>query len=371
VIERIDDAARFAALRDEWTALLSASESDTVFLTWEWLHTWWRHVGARYRPWILAVRAGGELVGLAPLLAKGWEPRRMRFFRALSFLGAPLPIGNVGSDYLDVIVKRTCASAADELGEAMVGAGRVLDLAQIAAGTASVERIVDRLGGEGWQVRAEEPPGCPIVDLTGHTWESYLASRGREHRYSVQRKLRGLRKAFDVSFEPARTEAERQEAMRLLIELHHRRWKDKGVSDAFHTPAMRAFHDEFSRRALERGWLRLFVLRLSGTPAAAFYGLRYGRTFFFFQSGFDPAFARHGVGVATMALSIETAIAEGASVYDMLHGTEEYKFHWATSTRPLIRYALCPPRAQSLAAQALWALRDRMRPVARRVLIRL
>jgi CelD/BcsL family acetyltransferase involved in cellulose biosynthesis len=368
VIERIRDDSGFRALRQDWSELVRHSEGGGVFLTWEWLYSWWRHLGRGLRPEILAVRESGRLVGLAPLVARGWEPRRLRFCRSLAFMGAPLRWGNVGSDYLDVLVHRDHPQARTQLAQALATEGRVLDLAQVAE-SGAVPGMVAELRGKSWGVRSAESSVCPVVDLAGHTWDSYLSSRGREHRYTVQRKLKNLRKSFDVFFERARTEDDRRDALRLLIDLHERRWRDKGTSDAFHTPVLREFHEEFTRLALEEGWLRLFVLRLNGEPAAALYALRYGDTFSFYQSGFDPAYGRHGVGVVLMALSIEAAIAEGALCYDMLHGTEEYKFHWANRTRPLTQYALYPPRPQGRIAAALAAADAALRPVARRVLL--
>src|SRR6185436_11069264 len=100
-----------------------------------------------------------------------------------------------------------------------------------------------------------------------------------------------------------------------------------GQSEAFHSDSIVEFHREFVQTAAERGWLRLLLIHLDGVPAASLYGLRYGPTFYFYQSGFDPAFSKHSVGVATMGLAIKTAIEEAALEYDFLHGNEEYKFH--------------------------------------------
>jgi CelD/BcsL family acetyltransferase involved in cellulose biosynthesis len=372
LIEEIRNGEEFRALRPEWSDLLGDSDTQNVFLTWEWLYTWWEHLGAPLRPVLLTVRRQGRLEAVAPFVARGWDVRRLQLYRSLAFLGTPLRSGNVGSDYLDVIVRRGCPEALAELGTALTRRGRVLDLAQVAGDGSAVDRLVQGLRATEWSVRSQDTGLCPVVDLAGHTWDSYLASRGREHRYGVQRKLRGLGKAFDVRFESASTEAARGPALRVLLDLHQRRWRDKkdaDPSDAFSTPALRAFHETFTRLALERGWLRLFVLRLNGADAAALYGLRYGRTFSFYQSGFDPAYARYGVGAVTMALSIQAAIEEGADLYDLLHGTEEYKFHWANRTRPLVRMAAFPPRPQGRVAAVLAAAAAHLRPVARRVLL--
>jgi CelD/BcsL family acetyltransferase involved in cellulose biosynthesis len=94
---------------------------------------------------------------------------------------------------------------------------------------------------------------------------------------------------------------------------------------------------------LQRGWLRLFTLRLDGNAVASLYGFHYGRVFYFYQSGFNPAYANHSVGLLMMAFAIQSAIEEGAEEYDMLHGTERYKFHWAHASREIAKLELYPP----------------------------
>jgi CelD/BcsL family acetyltransferase involved in cellulose biosynthesis len=176
---------------------------------------------------------------------------------------------------------------------------------------------------------------CPFIPLTGHTWASYLATLGSAHRYNVQRRIRNLDKQFTVRFERARTEDERREALALLVALHNRRWDERGGSESFSTPALLAFYDEVSRRALERDWLRLYVLRLDGEAVAALHGYAYGGTFLFYQAGFDPEYRKHSVGLAIMGLAIKSAVEEGLDEYDLLHGDESYKFQWAPKSREL------------------------------------
>ena len=369
MVERIRDEAGFLAIREEWNELLARTDQATPFLTWEWLYSWWKHLGRRFDLDVLAVRSGGRLQAVAPFFTRGWEPMRLRLFRCSFLLGSPMPVGNVGSDYLDVFAAPEASAAVNEIADVLDAQRRVLELAQVCATGSTVRRIAERLADSGWRLRRDdERDVCPWIDLEGHTWESYLATRGSEHRYAVQRKLRKIAKDFEVRFDQVQTEAERTLALGQLIDLHDRRWREKGESNAFHTPALRAFHEDFSRLALEQGWLRLYVLRLNGAPAAAFYALRYGDTYSFFQSGFDPAYSRHSVGLVAMALSIQAAIREGAKRYDMLHGSEEYKFHWANATRPLGRYVAFPPRLKGALARALTGAYTAIRPMARRVL---
>lgn len=91
--------------------------------------------------------------------------------------------------------------------------------------------------------------------------------------------------------------------------------------------------------------MRLFVLRLNGAPAAAFYGFTYDGTCSFLQRGFDPQFHRPSVGQVLLSLSIERAIDEGAREYDFLSGNDGYKDLWVKTSRPLINVTACPPGA--------------------------
>src|SRR5262249_61566169 len=132
--------------------------------------------------------------------------------------------------------------------------------------------------------------------------------------------------------------------------------------------ALLAFHEEITRVALERGWLRLFVLRLDGRAAAALYGFVYERTFYFYQSGFDPAFAGRSVGMVIQGAAIESALSEGAVEYDMLHGGEAYKFHWADQVRPLTRFGLFPATARGELSRGGARIKEAARTMAPRLL---
>jgi CelD/BcsL family acetyltransferase involved in cellulose biosynthesis len=114
----------------------------------------------------------------------------------------------------------------------------------------------------------------------------------------------------------------------------------------------------------------MFVLRLNDLPAAVLYCVRYSETLYFYQSGFDPDYNKYSIGLVALGLSIKNAIEEGAFEYDMLHGDEEYKFHWARSARRLIRLELHPPNARGLLCRGARAVRNVGAKAARRLLSR-
>jgi CelD/BcsL family acetyltransferase involved in cellulose biosynthesis len=358
-VDTIEDGAVFTGLRHEWTGLLDGQD---FFLTWEWLHTWWKHlspVGGRLA--IQTVRRGAELLAIAPLLSTADHLGLAR----LTFLGT----GRVGSDYLDVIVRPgTGNDVIPSLARHLLRPRAVLEMPQVPATTSAAMDLARELCRAGGSVQVAPTHVCPFIDLRGHTWESYLGSLGSEHRYNFQRRLRKLDTQHQLRFERVSAEARRRELLPVLFELHRLRWSERGGSDGLEGHGIAAFHEELSRLALERGWLRLYVLWLGSSPAAALYGFRYGSVFYFYQSGFDPAYRKLSVGLVAMGLAIQSAIEEGASTFDLLHGEEAYKSHWAKEVRSLERVVVYPPGirgrlswSEGVAAQAAHGLMRRIR----------
>jgi CelD/BcsL family acetyltransferase involved in cellulose biosynthesis len=339
-IEKIQSAWEFTRMRSEWSELLESSDADSLFLTWEWLHTWWKHLAGSRELSIYAARCGQELIAIAPLAKHPPNLARGRPFSTLEFLGT----GPVGSDYLDFIVRQGYETQAVKVLAGVLAAKRLaLDWTQLKQSGCAADRIAGCLGDEGWTVSEARTNTCPFISLEGHTWDSYLATLSAEHRYSFKRKWNRLQQDFAVQLDEVTTEEQCLDAVGLVIKLHDLRWQDREGSDAFCSEALASFHHEWAELARQRGWLRLFVLRLNDKPVACLYGFCYRRVFYFYQSGFDPAFAKYSVGLVTMGLAIKNALEEGAREYDLLHGNERYKSHWCRTSHDLGRLELYPP----------------------------
>jgi CelD/BcsL family acetyltransferase involved in cellulose biosynthesis len=335
-VECIDTLWGLTGLRAQWNGLLRASAADGPFLTWEWLHTWWTHLHGAAALQVVAVRDGTELIAIAPLMiTSGAVPWLSR----LEFLGT----GHAGSDYLDVIARigrePEALGAIARFLTARKTTLRLDHLPDVSLGA----QLADRLASDGW-VASTAPGGvCPVIPIAGHTWDSYLATLGSSHRANVRRRLRALGEHFRMRFEQVASDSDRRAALEALVAFHEQRFRSGGGSTAFRTTALRAFHDDATRRALDGGWLRMYVLWLNDEAVAVMYGFLYHQRFYFYQHGFDDRYSRHSTGLVLMALTIRAAIDEGAQAFDLLWGTEPYKSLWTRETRALGQVHLFPP----------------------------
>jgi CelD/BcsL family acetyltransferase involved in cellulose biosynthesis len=360
LIERITTLAEFDALHPEWNDLLQRSRSDCIFLTHEWLRAWLTHLADDRKLSVLAARENGQLIGILPVALRRPQYSRM-IPRRLEFLGS----GVIGSDYLDVIVDSHKESEVlDAFAHHLTVQGLMLQFSQLDRSACLARQLAHTLTTRHWSLSDVRINECPFISLRGHTWDSYLSGLGSSQRYNFNRRLRSLEKTEGFRFE-------RQTPLDVVIQLHKMRWGERGgMSEAFQTDSIVAFHREFAQLAAARGWLRLMSLWIKDRPVAALYGLRYGSKFYFYQSGFDTAYARQSVGLVMMGLSIQEAVKEGAVEYDLLHGCEEYKFHWAQERRELGRIELYPPHVRGAFYKRCIGVNRAARQLVRRMLVR-
>jgi len=357
---RIRDSWGLMGLRPQWDELLRASAAAGPFLTWEWLHAWWRHLRGAAALDTVAIWSRDRLIAAAPLMRTGGP---LAPFHSLSFLGT----GHAGPDHLDLITRRGYET------DALNALAGLFDEQQVTLRLGHVReqsfsaRLADALQSRGWRTLTQPDGVCPVIQLAGHTWDSYLGTLGPAHRANVRRRLRALDRQFAVRFEQVVSEAARREALTALFRFHQSRFDHAGGSTAFLTPGLRAFHDEATRLALDRGWLRLYVLWLNDQAAAVMYGFAYNNQFCFYQHGFDDRYSHLSLGLVLMAQSIRAAIDEGLQAFDLLWGTESYKFLWTQKARGLQRIHVFPPNLGGRAQATAVHLRRRLAPIVRRV----
>ena len=197
-IETVAGVAGFSLLENEWNTLLQSSDSDCLFLTWDWLFTWWKHLADGKRLSILALRSGADLVALAPLCASAPVLSRGQILPALQFVGA----GSVGSDYLDIIAQPGYESTAAHAFANKMDEHRLpLQLTQLRRGEAASYRAARALDRKGWSRVESAINVCPYIPLDGCSWNSLLASLGAEFRYGINRKWKRLHRDFTVLVE--------------------------------------------------------------------------------------------------------------------------------------------------------------------------
>ena len=331
----VDDLDALAA---EWRAL--GERTENLFATWDWQSTWWRHFGRGRRLAVAACRdERANLVGLLPTyIARAAGP--VRLFRL---------VGHGQSDRLGPVClpgnRHRCIGGLRKALRARPWRGAALVAEQLPA----EEGWAAALGGS---VVARE--ASPLLAVTGSSWDEYLAAQSSSLRKQIRYQERRLQREHDVRYRLVTRASELPEALEVVFALHGARWGEKG-SQVF--TAASAFHADFAAHALEREWLRLWLLEANGRPVAAWYGFRFAGADWHYQSGRDPNWDHYSVGAVLLAHTIRDCIESGLRRYLFLRGGEAYKLRFANGDAPLETALLASGPASRLARVAAAAAR--------------
>jgi CelD/BcsL family acetyltransferase involved in cellulose biosynthesis len=305
---QIETLSELEPLRQDWAEL--AERGRNVFSTWDWASIWWRHFGEGRRLLLTACRdPEGSVVAILPAYLSSTRPvRTVRF------------VGHGPADQLGPLHDGDVPRAAALLRQALRRRLWPWDVF-VADRLPADEHWGSLLGG-----RPLERESSPVM-RAGSTWDDYLASRSSNFREQVRRRERKLAREHDLSYRLANSDSLDAD-FETLVRLHEARWGE-GRSGAF-AGRLEDFHREFARRALERGWLRLWSMEADGQAVASWYGFRFGGVESYYQSGRDPAWDRYSVGFVLLTHTMREAFDDGVAEYRLLRGGEYYKNRFAT-----------------------------------------
>ena len=340
--EWIEDAAEFSRIGAEWRDLFRRANSPNVFLTFDWMNTWWKHFG-KGRPAVIAVRDGsGSLVALAPFYVSR-APRALGA-RRLGFLADEY----VGSDYLDMLAAPAHAqAAAAEIAGTLLERQQAWDYIELrdTHDSALAAALARRLNGDALDRRV-----CHYIPLPS-TFDKYLATLSTSLRCNYRRRWKILQKEHQGECLILSSAADIERHFPSLLALHRMRFERRAAESAFLAPGVPEFHREAARALAGEGQARLLLLRAGGESVAAIYGFPAGQTFQFYQCGMHPDWMRQGVGQVLIGNAIEHAIAAGHHTFDFLRGDESYKTQWSDVSRETVTLRFFDDRPGSARAR--------------------
>jgi CelD/BcsL family acetyltransferase involved in cellulose biosynthesis len=322
-IKKVSTQNEFAKLKGDWAALLKRSKSDTVFLTWEWMYTWWECFQENKHLFILAVHDENEkLVGIAPLCRDKKKICGIPVLNYIRFLGT-MP---VSSDHLDFIFYQGREKEALETMVEYLFQENTWDmclLSNIPTSSLTGKLLKEIMGNRPFQ--SEISQVCPYIPLPTRI-EEFHSSLSKNMRNKIKKRRRNLHKKYNgFEFVIWESPDEIDRAMERLFELHKKRWMVMKKKGSFARNDVRNFHKKIAGIFFNSDMLRLYFFRVQGKEVAAEYTFKYNNKLFSYQSGWNPDWSKDNVSNILTSLIIEDAIVNGYSEYDFLRGMEDYK----------------------------------------------
>lgn len=330
-----------------WNALVRANRTDTVFQTFEWQAAWCRAFGADVRLLLLLAEAGGELVGIAPLMVSAQSllrhPRRVVEF-----------IGSESADYCDFILGRE--EVLPLFLEWLVehrDLWDVVDLSNLADTSPLLEALPQYFAARGLPVDLQHLCECQTRLLVDPEEDRKLLNKK-----SIRRHENWFRRSGTLEFRYLEDPREVGTHLGTFFDQHVRRWGPAGYPSRFLDERHRAFYRNLVELMLPDGRARLSVLEFNGRPIAYEFGFEYGNRYYAIKPTFEPEFADHSPGTLIQKYCMDDVIERGLAEYDFTVGDEAYKSRYANHVRHAYRARVYPsPFAYHRDRLMLWTRR--------------
>lgn len=329
----VDDMAGLEALCAAWRELHDQDPEASVFVSWEWLHAWWKHYGKGQPLRVLAAYQGHQLVGILPLYIQRIRVFRAVAVRVLRLVGTG---GDTSPDYLGPILRPDLATSVttallghvfDELHD-----WDVLCLSDLAERLCLRQVLEEQCARRGLQVRLAVAEEIWYENLPG-SWDDYMAGLSQHRRRHVRSSRRKLEQEYGAQFFLVQDGQALEGTLERLSALHQSRFDAKGVQHSFSSPEYVGFHRDAVRACGQRGWIAFYGVEVGGKAKALFYCYKRRGEIFVYQSGMDPNFSRQRPGLALAGYMFEHAIAQGDKVIDFLRGDYHFKRQWCKQMR--------------------------------------
>jgi CelD/BcsL family acetyltransferase involved in cellulose biosynthesis len=368
-VEEVTTRAGFEQLEPEWNALLARSASNNIVLTFEWLSTWWQVFGEGRELYILVARERDHIVGIAPLLRRTIRHYNLLPYERLEFLGSGEDEADeICSDYLDFMVQRGCEVPVLEALLRHIrqrGIGDELILTDVSGDSPCLQVLEGLCSRHELNLSITRDQFCHYLPL-GDGWDKLLSSvEGRFRTYirrdcKVFADARGELRIIDSS-------ENFQENFTILIDLHQSRWNARGEPGVFASEKFRRFHRTLTPKLLRKGWVRLMIAFLAGSPISAVYTFVYNNKMYEYQNGLRTPDSPggptnvHSPGTLLQALSIKHSIESGLEEYDLLKTPpNSFKFKWRGRRRRILQIRVSQRSAKEAAYTKVTKVVDRL-----------
>lgn len=326
----VTDLDEIESLAKAWDGLIRECDNDCpVYLTLEWVTTWWKCFGGRNKLNIVVVEEENRVIGIFPLMRIEY---RAFFLRLRAFV----VVGSENSNHIGI----TSPEKTDEAVEALLSyleaelreKCSLLRLSFVHEDSAILAAL-RRLRPQHPCLITEERVTtiAPFVALPS-SWEEYSGSLSQQRRWRLRRSLRALQEAHTVEF-CKYSDDSLDRVLDILVDLHQRRWEAIGVRGTFSDPRREAFYREIARSFSKKQWLHLSYLTIGTDTVSVLLSFVYSGRLYAAVAGRDLIYSGYRVGHIHYMFLIQEAIEQGLREFDFMRGAEPYKFYWTKSAK--------------------------------------
>ncbi|MBI3813685.1 MAG: GNAT family N-acetyltransferase [Nitrospinae bacterium] len=336
-ISIIENEKEFEELHSQWDNLLKVSAANSIFLTHEWLFTWWRHFGKGKRLSIITIRREGELIGIAPLMCRKLVPACFKQGGILEFIGTPF---NDEADFMahkDFF--RDALSAITRFLIKDYPLWDIINLREIPVASLTL-KILNETAGENKILCSNWIRSISPFIKTGGGWNKFIKDKGSKFRNNLKRAERLAGQAGQIEYEVFKEQDITDEVIKRVFDVERRSWKEKGGTPLLSGERNRKFFGDIGKIFSLKNWMVVYILKLDGRDIAFQMCFDYNEKIWEYTTAYDRDYSKVSPGTMILNIVVKDTFDKKKREYDFLRGDEQYKRMWAEDKREMMQIGI-------------------------------
>lgn len=336
-IQEIRDIHELELLEPEWNNVLKKSSRPEIFLTYEWLTTWWKCLGKKGRElFVLVVRHGDRIIGIAPFMEVrdtffGLPIRKIEFISMMKYGDSPSNC----SGSLDMIIAEQHNEVISMVMSYLAHHDKrwnLIRLNPIPHNSQTLSLLKEKAQSHGYTFRQDTIyDNCVIHVKTD--WQGYVDQLSHEFRKNLKRQDRRLQDEGLICYKKLRTSDEIENIFPEILRIEKQSWK-WGVGISINSAAFEDFYHLFAQQASKKGWLFLWMLQLDGKNIAYDYITEFEGNLDVLKGSYSALYARFSPGNLLTWKEIEQSFQNGTKRIGLFWGDSAYKLRWNIDREP-------------------------------------
>jgi len=334
-IHIVDQYREFLELREQWNVLLKRSLHPIVFLTHQWVDTWWKAFGTGKSLFILLVYDGNELTAIAPLMIHEGahvilgKPHIAIRARKIEF------IANVHSNRADIILGNKPAEACEKiinfLTDDCSNYWDIMSLEYLLVDSPSFMFLENALKKKNISYKQYSLISSPYVPINC-TWNEYAQSLSKKHKNNIARRIKKMSIKGAPIIKKCHDTSDLAPILDHIFTVAAESWKAKENTALSSNDQSRAFYADLAYTAAKEGWLEIYILYLGQVPVVFNFALVFENRLLLLKTEYDENYSEYGVGHALILTQLKSTFSRGLTEFDFLGPSMPWKKIYCNDT---------------------------------------
>lgn len=323
IIEKSFDRLNF--YKKEWDRLAKQNSTNSVFQTYEWNQCWWGVFKEDSELFVMLVKEGDHLLGIAPLMLVN-KKEIYGQKRIVQFIGTSI------SDYCDFLIKNSRPEILTRMLEYLFCNNiqwdhlNLIGIPERSIASKAIKETLKKFNNKTFLLKYTD---CPALIINNNQEAAKVIS----NKKSLLRRLRHFNKRGQYEVLHLFDHAEIGKYLKEFFDQHILRWKNSRTPSLFLEEKNRIFYEELTRKICIHRWLIFSVIKSKGVPIAFHFGFDHNNIIMWYKPTFNPSFSKYSPGQVLLKELLDYAIFGGKEELDFTIGQEPFKKRFSNTVR--------------------------------------